>query len=410
MTRRPSCRPLPYQCLLSIAVAALFAASGVARADEADTIGLNFGLSFQHDANLFRLADGVDPAPLVGNSSRSDHFVTTSLGLSFRKPFGLQQFEAGIDAISHRYDTYGFLSHDLINSRLAWRWKLTPRISGNLTSTSDQSLVGFGDFRNFGTRNLRTSQTERFDLDWLVTGGWHLLGGVDRNRTANSQVFTQDEGTRTGNADLGIRYVFPSGSWMEGKSRATAGEYLGRAANAVTQLDDGFRESRTEARLHWLLGGKTTLDGGLGIVARDHEHFTSRDYRGVIGDIAVVWLPNGKLSLNLAWKRNLAAFTDFTSSYSVSNTWSLSPGWQWSPKLRFGLSLNRDYRDYRGAIVALPGPAREDRLDTARLTVDWTPYRAVSLNGFVAAEQRRSNQPGLGYGTRLLGANLRLSF
>lgn len=387
------------------------ACSPVAQADEYDTLNYSVGLTHQYDNNLFRLPDGINPLPLVGKPARDDRITSATLGVKFKKTYSLQQFEAGYEHISHRYANYGFLDYEADNFRGTWRWQLTPRLRGNLTANRTQALVSFGDFRNYDTKNLRTTTVYRADADWhLFRNGWHLLGGVDSSESNNSQVFTQDTGSRITSADFGLRYLFPSASRIDFVSRSGRGSYLGRNLDPVNQLDDGFREQRNDLRIYWLISGKSLVEGSLGYLARDNDHYASRDFSGEVGSLKWTWTPTGKLALIVSWKRDLAAFTDATSSYYLQEVYSIMPIWQVSSKLKLSFKFDRNTRDYLGPVTFLPVIARQERINSAQLVAEWTPIRAVSVSGYFTTEQRVANQTGYGYEDRIAGANVRLDF
>jgi exopolysaccharide biosynthesis operon protein EpsL len=387
------------------------AGSFAVHADQQDTISYSVGLTHQYDNNLFRLPSGVNPQPLVGKSARDDRITTATLGIKFSKAYSLQQLEASYEHISNRYDTYDFLNHDADNFRGAWRWQLTPRLTGNLTANRTQALVSFGDFRNYNTRNLRTNTAFRADADWNVfRNGWHLRGGVERNRTSNSQVFVQDEGSEVTGADLGLRYVFPSSNWIDYVSSTGQGTYLGRRLDPVNQLDDGFRDTRNELRIYWLAHGKSLIEGSVGYLARNNNHYSSRDYSGGVGSLKWTWTPTGKLALVVSWKRDMAAYTDVASSYYLQDVYSISPMWQVSAKIRLSLKFDHNTRDFRGPVTLLPVTARHERSDTAQFVAEWTPLRALNISGYLIEDRREANQAGFSYQDRIAGANVRLDF
>jgi exopolysaccharide biosynthesis operon protein EpsL len=383
----------------------------VAHADQYDTVNYSAGLTHQYDNNLFRLPGGINPLPLVGKSARDDRITTATLGINFKKAYSLQQFEAGYEHISNRYATYDFLDHEADNLRGAWRWYLTPRLAGNLTANRTQALVSFGDYRNYGTKNLRTSTTVRADADWnIFRDGWHLLGGIDRSRSSNSQIFIQDEGSVVTSADLGLRYVFPSSNWIDFVSRSGRGSYLGRNLDPVNQLDDGFREQRNEMRIYWQVYGKSLIEGSLGYLARDNNHYASRDFSGGVGRLKWTWTPTGKLALLVSWQRDMAAYTDATSSYYLQDIYSIAPMWQVSSKVRLSLKFDHNTRDFRGPVTLLPVIARHERSNSAQFSAEWTPLRALSVSGYIVEDRREASQTGYGYEDRIVGANVRLDF
>jgi len=395
----------PVRALLPLLLA--LGAAG-ARADADDTINLSAGLVRHHDSNLFRVADGVDLAPLVGNRQRGDTLTTARLGIDFRKAWSLQELEAAYEHVDTRYATYDHLDHAVDNLRLRWRWSLTPRLTGNLGHSRDESLVGFGDYTGYGSRNTRITVATRLDADWHAGGSWHLRAGIERRTSRNTRSFTQDEGARTDSGEAGIRYQFRSGNRLEAIVRHGRGAYL-RTLDPLAQLDAGFTERRHELRARRALGGKSTLEATLGHVARRHDNFASRDYAGAVGSARWNWSPTGKLDLALAWKSELAAYTDATASYARQESLALSPSWQITHKIRLGLVLDRKWHDYRAAVVPLV-PHRADRLDSARLEAEWRPWRNVQVGGYLASDRRHSSLAPLRHDTRMAGATLRLDY
>lgn len=389
-----------------LAGAAVGLVSPPALADGADTLNFSAGLTRQHDGNLFRLPDGINPLALTGKSARADTITTATLGINFKKAWSLQQVEASYEHVDNRYATYGYLDNEADNARAAWRWQFTPRLKGNLTYDRSQALVSFGDFTDYGTKNVRTNTAQRFDADWTpFDNGWHLLAGIGRHRTSNSQLFVQEEGSRSVSADFGLRYVFPSGNWIGVVARDGEGEFFGRRLDAVNQLDTGFRDRRRELRAYWSRG-KTLLEGSLGHASRDYDHFSSRDYSGGIGSLKWTWTPTGKLAVLTSWKRDFTAYTDARSSYYRQDIVSIGPVWQAAAKLRLSLKLDHTRRDYRGAVTALPFVAREDRGNAVQISADWSPLRALTVTGYYIDDRRDSSLAGSDYAARILGLSL----
>lgn len=382
-----------------------------AQADQYDTFNLQAGVSRQHDSNFFRVADTTNLTGALGKNAHDEEITSTRVGLSFRKAWGLQEFEARAERVANRYANYDFLDHDASNANAAWRWRLTPLLSGNLTFNRQEAMVGFGNYyTNYGTLNMRTTTTRRFDADWEVfRNGWHLRAGADNTTSRNTTAFSADEGSRVNSADLALRYRFPSSSWLELISRTGRGTYF-RPLSTPSQLDTEFDDRRTEARLHWVFSGKSTFDATAGRLKRTHRHFASRDYEDPVGSLKWTWMPTGKLSLITMVKRDLAAYTDNDSSYYRQDTLSLSPTWQVDARLRLFLSLDRNRRDYQGAVAPTQPTARKEQVDAARLVAEWQPLQSTTVSGYVTREQRAVNWQGLDYSTKIAGAELRLEF
>ncbi|KAB2924489.1 MAG: outer membrane beta-barrel protein [Dechloromonas sp.] len=401
--RRPSGRLLVRLCLMSLV-------AGGAQADQGDLLNFTAGVSHLDDSNLFRLASGVDPRPLVGSEERGDRVTTTSFGVNLRKSLSMQQFEANWDHFSNRYARYGFLDSDINNGRLAWLWQLTPEVRGNLSHSRTQALLGFADYTNYGVRNLRKTTVHRADADWSVfRTGWHLRAGIDRYEIRNSETFSQDEGSQTDSGDVAVRHVFASGNWADVFVRAGSGEFLGRSLDAARQLDTGFAERRYEFRMSWS-HGKSSLLGGVGYARRQYDHFSGRNYGEPVGNLSWTWAASDKSALRVAWRRDLLAYTDQSASYYRQDVFSVKPVWQIDSKLRLSANVDHARRDYRGAIAPVAWASRDERVTTARLEAEWAPWRALFVNAYVVREKRDSSLPAGDYSARQLGLGLRAEF
>lgn len=380
-----------------------------ALADAGDAINFAAGVSQQRDSNVFRLADGINPQPLVGNSARADSITTGTLGVSLAKAYSLQQFEAGLDRVSSRHDTHTHLNNDADNARAAWHWQATPDLTGNLTLNRTQALVGFGDYTNYSGQNMRTTTATRIDADWnAFRNGWHLRAGAERYQTRDSRLFLQDQGGHIVNADLGVRLVFASANWIEFSTQGGEGRYPGRSLDVANQHDTGFSTRRSEARAHWV-GGKSILEGSLGHASRHYDHFASRNYRGTVGSVKWAWTPSAALALIASWKHDFSPYVDASSSYYLQDTISISTVWQAAAKVTLSLKLDQTRRDFRGAVTPLPFTARRDRNDAIQVSAEWTPLRTVTLGAHYIDNKRDSTLPDGDYAARIAGLSLRVN-
>jgi len=351
---------------------------------------ISAGASFAWDDNVFRLPDAADPQALLGTSTKSDRYVSARVGLHLDKPYAQQRFRLDATASGYRYDTFSFLNSNLLQYDGAWDWHATPRVSGTLSANRNEALVNYGDYRT-PIRNIVRTQNQRFSIDGLLFGGWHLLGGVSRDESKNSAIFVQQASYHATGGDVGLRYVAESGNSATVAARSSRADYIDQPLDPANLLDDGYRREESELRVQWMLGGKSNLTGRLTRIEYRTNHFAQRDFSGTGGSLRIQWLPTGKLSLNLSVARDLGVYVDNFSSYAVSETVALAPVWHVSARTAVRANISRVTSDYRGAVVVLPGPARRDTLDSVQLAVDWVPTRSVTLSASVQRDHRASN-------------------
>lgn len=370
-------------------------AAGLVRADAGDTLNFFAGASVTDDNNLFRLPPSADPQLVLGKPTKSDQVRINYVGINLDKSYSQQRFKLDATAATHRYRTFNQLNFEPVDYRASWRWHLTQRLGGNLSADRKQTQSNFADTRDFRARNSTvTTENRRFDADWWLHGSWHLTGGVAYYSNRDNQSLRVDDSFSQRSVDAGVRYVAESGSSLALVGRQADGDYDERQINLASLLDNEFTQSDIELRMSWALTGKSLLEGRLTHLERSFPNVPQRDYSGNAGRLDYTLTPSGKLQLKLSAVRKIASDQVLTSSYYVDDSLVFAPVWQLGAKAALRLNLEAGQRDFRGgAVVALP-VARQDRTQSAQLSVDWSPIRAFSLSASLLYAERSSNYPG----------------
>lgn len=104
-------------------------------AQEEPTIRLSAAYARQTDSNLYRLSATslTNAQTLIGRADASEQIGITTLGVNFNKAYSLQRLELGLNLVDYSYQNFSNLSFTAQNYTAAWRWALTPRLTGNLT-------------------------------------------------------------------------------------------------------------------------------------------------------------------------------------------------------------------------------------------------------------------------------------
>jgi exopolysaccharide biosynthesis operon protein EpsL len=397
--------------MLATTLAAATAALHAQTPDDGDPFDLIAGYSVRHESNLFRLADGADPQAALGSSSKSDLIGIATLGIKVNKPYSLQRFELDASLVNYRYRDFDYLDFTARNYAAAWRWQLTPALRGNLTSTRTEALNSFSDYTNYGVRNVRTDEQHRLDAVFDVDGAWRLLGGVARTERRNSETFFEESDNRLDTVEAGVRRDFLSGSSVSLIARHGRGEYFNRPdLSPVYQLDDGFTQREQELRAGWTVSAKTTLQGRLVHVAREHEHFPDRDYSGMVGNLSVALHATDKLTFTGNAGRELGAYQSDASSYATTQRVALGAAWKIGAKTTLRGQFDRGRRDFRGALADVPDSGRVDQLRNARLAVEWQPSRSMLLTAALEKEKRDSNRAAYDFDNSTATVSAQFSF
>ena len=392
-----------------------------------DTFRMIVDSSLQFDSNVFRLSPSIDPLAMTGHSTRSDRIVVSSASLKFDKSYSLQRFEANVSAVDNRYDTFNNLDFTAINYDGAWRWKLTPRLHGNLSGNHREVLNTFANMTGFANstgKNLRIEDRFRFDGVFEVDGAWRIVGGIAQDTFKNTREFLQDTGAQTRSVDGGIRYALPSGSSLTYKLKRGWGEFIGRPQPIASSLfDTRFNELEHEIHLIWPVSGKTSIDARAAHLARKHEHFPQRDFSGFIGNFNLNWAISGKTRLTASWARTLAnfqtaagnpnlspGFQSFSSSYMATDRFSLEPVWQIDAKTALRLRYDYSLIDFLGGVTATSFDARSDTMQSGLIALDWQPLNALSLSATLNHDRRSSNLTGFDFNRSAASVTARVTF
>lgn len=377
----------------------VFLLSTTAHADDKDALNFIAGISQQHDNNLFR-------SP---SFERSDNITSAYAGVRLDKQYSMQRFKADFTLTAYRYQKYDVLDFNAKDYKAAWLWRLTPYLSGTLSADRKEQLNTFEDFRNFTVQNIRITENQHFEADFSPHGVWHLLGGVTRLTQNNSKTFQAEDSFTMNAVDAGVKYDFRSGSSITLMGHERRGTYEDRVLDRTALFDTRFDESEAEAKLSWLISGKSQVNLRAAYVSREHDNFSQRDYSGVAGRVDYRWTPAGKLSVTISASSDLSSYQTDYSSYTRNNTLSISPVYALSDKITMRAAASISERTFLGD-VGTPSSERVDTGKSASLGVDWTPLRSVTVGANLVRSSRSSNFPGLDFTDTMAGINANLFF
>jgi len=382
--------------LLSITI--LFVSLNVS-ADEKAPLNVIVGVSKKYDNNLF----------LQPSSERSDTINTAYAGVSFDKKYALQRFKFDYTLTAYRYQKFNYLDFDAKEYKVAWLWALTPYLIGSLSTNRSQSQYGFQDVKNNGMPNYSTNDNRNFNADWSPYGNWHMLVGFTNSHNLNSQNFQADRGYQQNSIDFGFKYGFLSGSAITFMEHDRQGIYENATLDPVQFYDNGFSEREHEAQLFWQLSGKSTLNLRAALVSRENDHFSQRNYSGVIGSAGYTWTPTGRLQLSLLAARDIASYQTINSNYTRNDTLSIVPTYALSEKVTVRGSVSIMDRTFVGEGV-IPSSNRVDTSEIASISIDWMPRRSVMLGANLQRNSRSSNVSGFDFSDTTAGLSANLYF
>ena len=384
--------------------------------------------NLQFDSNVFRLTP-TTIVPMTGQSTLSDRIIVSSATLRFDKSYGLQRIEGNVGVVDNRYNNFNFLDFTALNYGGAWNWNITPKFHGSLTGNHNEALNNFASmtgFTNSSNKNIRKSDTVRLDGVYEIDGAWRLIGGISHNKFTNSRQFLPDFSQQIESAEGGIRYVLPSGSSLAYKFRGGVGKFLSRPVPDSTSLyDTGFTEMEHEAHLIWPVSGKTSIDARAGHLQRKHDHFSQRDFSGLVGNFNLNYAMTGKTRFTASWARTLGnfqtaadssglnpIFQEYASSYMKTDRFSIGPVWQIDDKLALRMRYDYSMMDFLGGVTnsATSLDQRNDKVHSGMVALDWQLHKAFSLSAMLNHENRSSNLSGFGFHRSAASVTARITF
>ncbi len=382
-----------------------------ARAEGSDTLTLNAAATVAQDSNLFRLPSDANLPALIGRDSASDQIVITSVGVNVSKDYSLQRVELNLTLANYRYQNFSFLNNTSNNYSAAWRWSVTPRLRGNLTTDRKEALNDFTDVSGSRQRNQRVNVTSRLDGAYELSGAWRLAAGAATVTQTNPQDQTADADTVSRSTDLSLRYDYASGSQWAYTLRTTKGSYR-LTPDQIGLIDDTFDQTDHEVSLRWALDGKSTANFRLTGLSRTHPNFSQRDFSGLSASANYKLSLTGKTAIVIGLARELGSYQTSTSNYAQTDRFTLAPSWAISAKTLLRLNYGYTRREYLGAPTALAANVlhRTETLNDTALSFEWQPQPHLTLSTSVQDARRNTNLPGLDFQSTTTSISAQISF
>ena len=361
---------------------------------------IKVGYAAQNDSNIFRSS----------SDTKSEQTGVTTLGLGFASNQGLQKLQANVSAVNSKYQTYDYLNYTATNYDAAWRWALSPQWTGNLITSRAEAQNSFANVQNISQRNLRTTTATGLDTTYTLQGAWSVVAGIATYKQANDQAVLGADDYSSSTADLGVQYNFSSGSTLTYRANFTSGSYIKRSVPNALLADDGFKEMANDLRLHWAFAGASSADVYATALRRTHPFYATRDYDGVNTGATLNWTLSGKTGVVLSATHTLAAYETVNTNYSSTDTVSLAPVWQVSPKIALRLLTQWSQIGYQGSPTAVATLERKDQQQDTTLSMVWTPTQQWNLGASIQKSSRSSNLAGQDYDANIVGLSATFTF
>lgn len=378
--------------LLSIFLAILLQGISLsAIAASGDTFSPYVFATMTHDSNLLRLDKSAS------STNTADSIRQMGVGMNVDWKVARQQILLTAAINDTRFDRYSMLNYRGRDLQGRWNWQLDNHISGDFGCT-DNLTIGSFENQQVLVSNQRTQERCFYDGQWLFHPSWQVGIGASKSKISFSDIIQRILNSENDVWETTLQYLSSASTKVGVKLRETNGHYPNQAVDFISMLDNGYHQREILATADWNYSGHSMLHGQAGQVQRKNDHFSIRDYNGITARGTYTWLPTDKVRLGVSAWREITAYDDLTTSYSLNRGMSLEPSWMPTSKITVSGKIQHEKRDFLGdpGILVLT-TNRKDTSDTRVLSVSYQPTRSYSFSVSVGDDNRDSNLPLLSF-------------
>ena len=362
-----------------------------------------------YNDNLFRVSGADEARTVLGTDVMSDTTRRIEAGIDVDWKISRQHLLLGLNLNRSQFNRFNFLDNNGNSKKLAWDWTIGSHLGGEVSASESKSLSGFTEINN-PARNERTSKKNLIGVNWDLHPRWRLHAQRDESEYENSLAIYRSSDRKDVAHETAAQYATPAGNLISLSARETTSEYLARDAFSTFVFGNGNRQLDQALNFSWQLDGKTRVNGRFARTERKYEELSQRNVKTWAGRLGADWQPTGKTTLSVSAVRDIYAVDDIAATYVRSDALSFSPAWAATAKLKIQARASYEKRSYQGDPGYLLGalPQREDKLESADLTVSYALDEKVQTQMTWQKESRDSSTPGGGYRARSLSASVRI--
>lgn len=343
----------------------------------------------------------------VSSGAVSDTALIAGVGMRADRRYGLQRFRADLEANTFKYDKQSSLDYSTINYALAWDWMFTPRFHGVVSADRKQYReVTTDPVALVNQVGRRTERGEVVEGIYDATASLRVLGGFTHTESKSTQFNTWDSSPSVNSARVGVGYELGSGTSVWARLRRGEGEYKDPTPGAAS---GDFRETEADVVVKWPVTGKTSLEGRLGRIERDHSVTPQRDFSGAVGSASVNWDVTGKTRIAAGVSRDLSASGLAAGGHVRHDRFYIGPVWKATAQVAVNARYDRVSRDWKDVPAGSPELGRNERVRMVSVGVDWEPRRWLTVSAYVRQERMASNLTN-GYRSNTVGAAVKAFF
>lgn len=398
--------------VLALALGTAASAAYAAAPNAADPFKIFVSDQYTYEDNLYRIPNELlasDDPMTVGVQSFDDYVNRLSGGIQARVDASRQVFALNLRFDDVSYSKNDHLDHHGGSGDLKWNFDIGRHWSGLIDARYDRGQAGFSNYLLF-IKDIVETQTYLGELRFKIGSRWALLGGASISETTHSASERQTSNFDGETGRFGIEYATPNQSLLALEYAYTEATFP--IAERLLGRDVGFEQTLPGIRARWVFSEKTRISGRAGYLKRDYTNPGSGDYSGNVWSVNAYWEPRLQFHFDIDAWHELKAYADAEADYFVGTGASITPTWSPTPLMKFALRLQYEEQSYRAAATPFPltEPGRDDEIQLAGLTWDYTPRDFLSLALSYRWIERESNRSVRGNEAEVASAQVRIAF
>ncbi|MFZ6690753.1 hypothetical protein [Undibacterium sp. SXout20W] len=270
------------------------------------------------------------------------------------------------------------LNHLQGGADASFEWVASKVLSGRIYAGDGQHLFNYIN-GSLTQKDIEHDKSAGVDVNVKITDSWWLMPKLLFNQLSYDLPINQLYNFKQNGRQLGLRYMSPTGSSIEGGARYSTTDFTDRSPSQIAlydlpyigstfkpEYDTQYKETELYFDAEWQYSIKTSTSAHLGMVRRRYSTFSNLDTNLSNVTVKTTYRYSPQLRLDLQVYDQPFSIVDPSILYVVSKGLRVDGLWLYSDKLQFNASalLQNSSQVYIPGVPSLNGNA--DRVDRMR--------------------------------------------
>ncbi|MFZ6753048.1 hypothetical protein ACO0KY_06685 [Undibacterium sp. Dicai25W] len=255
-----------------------------------------------------------------------------------------------------------------------FQWVASKLLSGRINAGAGQHLFNYIN-GSLSQKDIEHDRIAGFDVNIKVTDSWWLMPKLFYTQLYYDLPINKLYDYKQDGRQLGLRYMSPTGSSVEGGMRFSTTNYTDRSQDQIEKIydipyvnsaikpeyDTQFKETELYLDGEWQYSVKTTTSAHIGVIRRRYSTYSNLDTNLSNAIVRGTYRYTPQLRLDAQIFDQPFPIVDPTISYVVTKGVRFDALWLYSDKLQFNASavMQNSSQVYIPGIVNLTGNASQ---------------------------------------------------